>query len=144
MSLRATSTAAELEALNPIFNLEVILRPSTAAGGFGHVKFRQANDDATRIDLGVWVRDLTPSTHYLLQRAVDPVVDDNCTSTSWLTLGEGIVPQDIFTDDRGTAKQDLFRVVANPVGTAFDIHFRVVTTAGVPVLTSDCYQYYVR
>lgn len=141
---RAASTEAALESVNPNFNLEVILRPSDAADGFGHVTFRQANDPETRIDLGVWVRDLAPNTHYRLQRAVDLVVDDHCTSNSWLTLGEGTVARDIITDDRGTAKQDLFRVVANPIGTAFDIHFRVVTTAGVPVLTSDCYQYYVR
>jgi hypothetical protein len=132
------------DALNPNFNLEVILRPAEGSDGFGHVKFRQANDDVTRIDLGVWVRDLAPNTHYQLQRAVDIVVDGNCTSTSWLTLGDGLVAQDIVTDDGGTAKQDLFRVVANPVGTAFDIHFRVITTAGMPVLTSDCYQYFVR
>jgi hypothetical protein len=141
---RASSTAAALDGLNPNFNLEVILRPAEGAYGFGHVKFRQANDDATRIDLGVWVRDLAPNTHYQLQRAVDGVVDGNCTSSGWLTLGEGTVAQDIVTDERGTAKQDLFRVVTNPVGTAFDIHFRVITTAGVPVLTSDCYQYFVR
>ena len=55
----------------PNYNLEVILRPCSGevAGclvggdGFGHVKFRQAgNDDAQRIDLGVWVRDLAPNT----------------------------------------------------------------------------------
>ena len=114
---------------------------ATASGMW---KFRQANDDITRVDLGVWVRDLAPNTHYKLQRAVDTAVDDNCTSSSWLTLGEGPVPQDIITDDRGTAKQDLFRVLTTPVGTPFDIHFRVVTTAGVPVLVSGCYQYYVR
>jgi hypothetical protein len=146
MLVRATSTAAAVDALNPNFNLEVILRPAEGADGFGHVKFRQANDDATRIDLGVWVRDLAPNTSYQLQRAVDGVVDGNCTSSGWVTLGDGTVPQDIVTDDRGTAKQDLFRVVTNPVGTAFDIHFRVVTKAAAPVtvLTSDCYQYYVR
>ena len=107
--------------------------------------FRQANDDATRIDLGVWVRDLAPNTSYRLQRAVDSAIDDHCTSDSWLTLGAGGVAQDIVTDDRGTAKQDLFRVIPTPKGTPFDIHFRVVTaTTGTPVLTSDCYQYYVR
>jgi hypothetical protein len=132
------------DAVNPNFNLEVILRPVGGGDGFGHVKFRQANDDITRVDLGVWVRDLAPNTHYMLQRAVDTAVDDNCVSSSWLTLGEGTVPQDIITDDRGTANQDLFRVLPTPVGTPFDIHFRVVTTAGTPVLVSDCYQYYVR
>lgn len=131
-------------AVNPNFNLEVILRPVAGGDGFGHVKFRQANDDITRIDLGVWVRDLAPNTHYKLQRAVDTAVDDNCTSSSWLTLGEGTVPQDIVTDDRGTATQDLFRVLMTAAGTPFDIQFRVVTASGAPVLVSECYQYYVR
>jgi hypothetical protein len=142
MSVRTTGSVSD--ALKPNFDLEVILRPVGGGDGFGHVKFRQANDDITRVDLGVWVRDLAPNTHYQLQRAVDTAVDDNCISGSWLTLGEGTVPQDITTDDRGTAKQDLFRVLAIPVGTPFDIQFRVVTTAGTPVLVSDCYQYYVR
>jgi hypothetical protein len=132
------------DALKPNFNLEVILRPVGGGDGFGHVKFRQANDDVTRVDLGVWVRDLAPNTHYKLQRAVDTVVDDHCISGSWLTLGEGAVPQDVITDERGTAKEDLFRLLTTPVGTPFDIQFRVVTTAGAPVLVSDCYQYYVR
>lgn len=125
-------------------DLEVILRAPEGADGFGHVKFRQANDDAKRIDLGVWVRDLAPDTHYRLQRATDAVVNDACTSTGWLTLGEGPVAQDVVTDDRGTAKQDLFRVLTTPVGTPFDIHFRLVTTACVPVLESACYQFFVR
>jgi len=142
---RANSTEpAPPQALAPNFNLEIILRPTDGGNGFGHVTFRQANDPAERIDLGVWVRDLAPNTHYRLQRAVDTAIDDNCTSTSWLTLGEGLTPQDIVTDDRGTAKQDLFRVLTTPVGTPFDIHFRIVTTSGAPVLTSECYQYYVR
>ena len=59
-------------------------------------------------------------------------------------LGEGTVAQDIVSDDRGTTKPDLLRIVTNPIGTAFDTRFRVVTTDGVPVLTSDCYRYYVR
>jgi hypothetical protein len=136
--------AAPPQALAPNFNLEIILRATDGTKGFGHVTFRQANDDATRIDLGVWVRDLAPNTHYRLQRAVDTAIDDNCASSSWLTLGEGTVAQDIVTDDRGTAKQDLFRVLTTPKGTPFDIYFRIVTTTGTPVLTSDCYQYYVR
>jgi hypothetical protein len=141
---RANSTAPTAQALAPNFNLEVILRPADGGDGFGHVAFRQANDDVTRVDLGVWVRDLAPNTHYRLQRAVDTAIDDNCTSNTWLTLGEGAVAQDIVTDDRGTAKQDFFRLLPTAVGTPFDIHFRIVTTAGVPVLTSECYQYYVR
>jgi len=135
---------APAQALAPNFNLEILLRAPDGGSGFGHVTFRQANDAAERIDLGVWVRDLAPNTHYRLQRAVDTAIDDNCTSTGWLTLGEGTVAQDIVTDDRGTAKQDLFRVLTTPVGTPFDIHFRVITTSGAPVLTSECYQYYIR
>lgn len=128
----------------PNFNLEVILRAPAGAAGFGHVKFRQDNDDAERVDLGVWVRDLAPNTHYRLQRAVDTTIDDSCTSNAWLTLGEGTVAQDVVTDDRGSAKQDLFRVLTSPLGTAFDIRFRLITTAGVPVLSSECYQFFVR
>jgi hypothetical protein len=131
----------------PNFNLEVILRPTGAGDGFGHVTFRQNNDDATVVDLGVWVRDLAPNTHYRLQRAVDPanVLDDVCASQTWLTLGLGAVAQDIVTDDRGTGVVDLFRVLTTP-GNAFDIHFRVVTATTSPtaVLESECYQFFVR
>jgi len=141
---RAALSANVAENDKPNFNLEVILRAPDGASGFGHVKFRQDNDDAERIDLGVWVRDLAPNAHYRLQRAVDTVVDDNCTSEAWLTLGEGTTPQDVITDDQGTAKQDLFRVIASPRGTAFDIHFRVLNAAGEAVLASDCYQFFAR
>jgi hypothetical protein len=142
-SSAANSASASVK---PNFNLEVILRAPNNGDGFGHVKFRQANDDSTIVDLGVWVRDLAPNTHYRLQRAVDTVIDDQCTSTSWLTLGKGAVAQDLITDDTGTAREDLFRVLTNAIGSAFDIRFRVVTTAATPVvvLASDCYQFFVR
>src|SRR2546426_2592471 len=39
------------DAVKPNFNLEVILRAPDGGDGFGHVKFRQANDDATIVDL---------------------------------------------------------------------------------------------
>ena len=123
----------------PSFNLEVILR----GDGFGHVKFRQPNDDTFIIYLDVWLRDLAPNTSYLLQRAVDTNVDDNCTSTSWLTLGKGLQPQSIITDDTGTGREELFRsVAAFPPGSEFDIHFRVIEEAtSTVVLTSQCYQF---
>ena len=123
----------------PNFNLEVILRGE----GFGHVKFRQPNDGTFIIDLDVWVRDLAPNTSYLLQRAVDPIVDDNCTSTAWLTLGKGMTAQSITTDDTGTGSENLFRnVAAFPPGSEFDIHFRVIEEATLAVvLTSQCYQF---
>jgi hypothetical protein len=148
----------------PNYNLEVLLRPcsehvpavagcATVDDGFGHVKFRQAgNDAAERVDLGVWFRDLAPNTEYFLQRAVDQTLDGNCTGTSWLTLGEGttLPPQSIITDDKGTGTGDLFRILPFPVGTTFDIVFRVVGAtnhqpdASQIALVSDCYQFSAR
>ena len=123
----------------PTFNLEVILR----GDGFGLVKFRQPNDDAAIIYLDIWVRDLAPNSEYLLQRAVDPIVDDDCTSASWLTLGKGLEPQSITTDAKGTGREVLFRdVAAFPPGAEFDIHFQVVNALTLAVvLHSECYQF---
>ena len=128
----------------PPFNLEVVLR--NEGNGFGLVKFRQDNDAAKIINLGTWVRDLEPNHSYLLQRAVDPIIAGECLSTAWLTLGAGLVPQAIYTDEKGTATADLWRdVSAIASGTSFYIHFQVVdATSLTPVLTSDCYQYTVR
>ena len=125
----------------PNFNLEVILRGE----GFGHVKFRQPNDEENVVHLDVWVRDLAPNTSYLLQRAVDTTIDDNCTGSAWLTLGKGAVPQTIDTDDTGTATADLFRSLgATAAGTTFDIHFRVIDAiTSAVVLESGCYQFTV-
>ena len=122
----------------PNFNLEVILRGE----GFGRVKFRQPNDDAFIVYLDVWLRDLAPNTTYLLQRAVDTNVDDDCTSTAWLTLGKGLQPQSIMTDETGTGQEELFRSLPALPGSEFDIHFRVIEeqTSAV-VLTSKCYQF---
>jgi hypothetical protein len=110
----------------PNFNLEVVLR----GDGFGLVRFRQLNDADKIVYLDTWVRDLTPNTSYLLQRAVDTNVNDDCTST----------------DASGTGREQLFRnLAALPVGSRFDIHFRVIDAATrAVVLTSDCYQYTVR
>jgi hypothetical protein len=126
----------------PFFNLEVILR-AVGDTGFGHVTFRQPNDDRLVITLDTWVRDLEPNTSYLLQRAVDTNLDGVCASTSWLTLGKGSTPQAITTDAAGTGREDLFRdVSAFPVGSTFDIHFRVIKQAtSAVVLRSDCYQF---
>jgi hypothetical protein len=129
----------------PPFNLEVILRDVTGGGGFGHVKFRQPNDADKVVFLDTWVRDLAPNHSYLLQRAVDTILDGNCTSTAWLTLGKGLVPQAITTDDRGTGREDLFRdLAAVPTGSQFDIHFRVIDAVTfAPVLQSGCYRFTV-
>lgn len=125
----------------PNFNLEVILRGE--GGGFGLVKFRQPNDADLIIYLDTSVRDLAPNTSYQLQRAVDTNIDGNCTSTGWLTLGRGATPQAVVTDDAGTGRAELFRsVAAFPVGSRFDIHFRVVVAGtSTVVLESGCYQF---
>ena len=135
----------------PPFNVEVILRDVTGGQGFGHVKFRQPNDDERIIYLDTWVRDLQPNREYLLQRAVDTSLDGNCTSTAWLTLGEGFAVTPITTDDRGTGRAALFRnldppgpMTGPPPGTALDIHFRVIDAAtSMPVLQSACYRFTV-
>jgi len=131
---------------NPTFNLEVILRGE--GDRFGRVKFRQDVDPSKIINLDTWVHDLEPNHQYLLQRAVDPanVNNDFCTSTSWLTLGKGLTPQSILTDDNGSGSEDLWRDISMLAsGTKFDIHFRVVDASTMTVvLTSDCYQYEVR
>ena len=141
----------------PSFNLEVVLRDATGGGGFGHVKFRQPNDDARIVYLDTWVRDLQPNHAYLLQRQVDLQPDGDCADpslSSWLTLGEGFAlpPRSITTDDRGTGKAALYRdldppgpLTGPPPGMQFDIHFRVVDTTArlVPVLQSECYVFTV-
>lgn len=140
----ATPTAPRFEAWGPEtpnFNLEVVLRNDAA--GFGLVKFRQPNDAEKVIYLDTWVRNLAPNTSYRLQRAVDTNIDGVCTSTSWLTLGKGLTPEAIVTDETGTGRAQLFRsVAAFPVGAQFDIHFRVIEDAtSAVVLESGCYQF---
>jgi hypothetical protein len=127
----------------PPFNLEAILR----GDGFGLVKFRQTTNPTQNIvNLDVWVRDLLPNTSYSLQRAVDTTLDLVCTGTSWLTLGQGVTPQPIVTDDTGTGRAALWRdLSAFAPGTAFDIHFRVVVAGTTTVaLQSDCDRFVVR
>ncbi|HEV8527008.1 MAG TPA: hypothetical protein VGS60_05560 [Actinomycetes bacterium] len=131
----------------PPFNIEVILRDVAGGSGFGHVKFRQPNDTAKIVHLDTWVRDLAPNHAYRLQRAVDTTLDGNCprVETDWLTLGKGLVPQVITTDDRGTGGEDLFRdLAAVPTGKQFDINFRVIeAVSSAPVLESGCYRFTV-
>jgi hypothetical protein len=128
-------------------NLQVILRPVGGApdSGFGLVKFRQPKDADKIVNLDVWVRDLSPNHSYNLQRATDSTVNDECTGTNWLTLGQGLVPHAITTDETGTGRADLFRnLAAIPLGTQFDIQFRVIDAeTSAVVLESACYQYTV-
>jgi hypothetical protein len=99
------------------------------------------------VNLDVWLRDLSPNHRYQLQRATDSNVNDDCTGTNWLTLGQGTDPTTttITTDDRGTGRANLFRdLAAIPLGAEFDIHFRVIDAAtSAVVLQSACYQFRV-
>jgi hypothetical protein len=136
----ATAELAAWGSETPRFNLEVILE-AVGTAGFGLVKFRQPNDDATIVYLDTWVRDLAPNTSYYLERAVDLVVDDDCTSSAWLTLGEGPAVVPLVTDETGSGRAALWRAVPPTPGVAFDIHFRVRDGSGTVLLQSGCYQY---
>jgi hypothetical protein len=133
------------ETNKPHFNLNVVLRGEE---GSGSIKFRQPKPDGTThmVNLDVKVRHLAPNTSYLLQRAVDVTLDGNCTSTAWLTLGKGLVPQSIMTNARGKGSEQLFRIfAAASVGSTFDIHFRVIRQDNsAVVLTSKCYRFTIR
>ena len=142
----ANKSSDNADGLTPSFNLEVVLQGD--GNNNGHIHFRQDPDPAKIITLDTKIHHLLPNHEYLLQRAVDAinVVDGNCTSTSWLTLGHGLTPQSILTNDKGDGEEELWRnVSAVPSGSSFDIHFRVVDAVTLEVLlTSDCYQYMVR
>ena len=140
-----TEETRESEETNkPNFNLDIKLRGE----GSGRIKFRQPKNDGTThiVYLDVTVRHLQPNTSYRLQRAVDATLDGNCTSEAWLTLGRGLVPQSITTNESGKGREQLFRVFsAASVGSTFDIHFRVIRQDNsMVVLTSKCYQFTVR
>src|SRR5262245_17311417 len=133
----------EIHSEQPPFNLEAVLR----GDGFGLVKFRQVRDSTQNIiNLDVWVRDLLPNASYNLQRATDTTLDEVCTGTNWLTLGQGLTPQPIVTDDTGTGRAALWRDFSSlAAGPAFDIHFRVIHTPTTTVaLASDCHRYVLR
>jgi len=128
----------------PSYNLNVKLNGES---GSGFVKFRQHPDTARIINLDTWLFDLKPNHTYLLQRAVNPIADPTqCSSTAWLTLGLGLTPQAIQTDDKGNGMEPLWRdITAIPRGTEFYIHFQVIDAlTSEVVLSSDCYTYTVR
>jgi hypothetical protein len=139
------------EKLGP-YNLDVKLSSSettkfdSKSSGFGFIKFRQDPDVPLTITLDTWIFNLTPDHDYLLQRAVNPITDNDCTSTAWLTLGKGLVSQAIHTDGQGNGMENLFRnVPASSEGTTFRIHFQIIDAVSLAaVLTSDCDQYTIR
>ena len=145
-TLKANNGAGSTDGATSQFNLEVVLNGE--GNNNGHIQFRQNPDAAKIIILDTKVHHLLANHTYVLQRAVDAinVVDGDCTSTSWLTLGFGLTPHAILTDDKGDGQDELWRdVSAVPSGSTFDIHFRVLDAVTMQVvLTSDCYQYTVR
>jgi len=139
------------ENLGP-YNLDVTLHSNetmkfdSKSSGFGFIKFRQDPNVPLTITLDTWVFNLTPNHDYLLQRAVNPITDNDCTSTAWLTLGKGLVSQPIHSDDLGNGMENLFRnVPASVEGTSYRIHFQIIDAVSLAtVLASDCDQYTIR
>ncbi len=139
------------EELGP-YNLDVKLTSGdtknfdSKISGFGYIKFRQDPNVPLTITLDTWVFNLTPNHDYLLQRAVNPITDNDCSSTAWLTLGLGLVSQPIHTDLFGNGMENLFRnVPASSEGTTSRIHFQIIDAVSLAtVLTSDCDQFTVR
>jgi hypothetical protein len=138
----APGISTPTSAAEPPSQIQAILR----GDGFGLVRFRQQrNATENIIDLDVWVRDLAPNSSYSLQRATDTTLDDVCTGSNWLTLGEGLTPKSIDTDSSGTGRAALFRDLSSLVaGTEFDIYFRVIDNSTNVVLQSDCYRFVIR
>jgi len=136
----------KISAADKPYNLNVVLRGTGTQSGY--LKFRQDPATPKIITLEIKVENLIANHEYLLRRAVDAVnvVDGNCTSTTWLTLGRGLTPQTILTNSSGTGNELLWRdVSAIASGSAFDIHFQVVDATNMTaILTGDCYQYTVR
>jgi hypothetical protein len=137
------------EDLGP-YNIDVTLHTLDSKGdfnaGYGFIKFRQDPDTARIITLDTWVFNLAPNHDYILERAVNPITDNDCTSTSWLQLGKGLVAQTIHTDFKGDGMENLFRDITSIArGTQFKIHFQIIDASTLAtVLVSDCDQYTVR
>src|SRR3954470_13227690 len=145
------AAAARADAVTPLSaserNFVALLHPVSPkpAHAFGVVLFRQPHDAAKVVFLDVWTLGLAPNHSYSLQRATDTTVDDTCTGTNWLTLGRGLEPQAIETNERGFGRAHLFRdLAAFPEGMRFDIQFRVIDSVTQEVaLVSSCHQYTV-
>lgn len=128
-------------------NLQAVLRPAEGgpATGIGILNFRQPKDANKIVLLDVRVRGLLPNHSYLLQRATDTSVDDDCTGTNWLTLGRGLNPRAITTNNSAAGRAKLSRdLAAVPTGMQLDIHFRVIdAVTSAVVLESFCHQFTV-
>lgn len=138
--------------LEPTFNFNAPLRavnggPQKASG---LIKFRQPVDEAAVVYLDTTLRRLTPNRSYYLERGADTMVDGNCPPDSetaaWLRLGQGLVPDAVNLNRKGTGHVVLFRELpAAAIGVTFEIQFRAVDAiTGAIVLRSACHQYTAR
>ena len=143
-STKTSINSSLREGAESAFNLEVTMHGTRNMNG--HIHFRQNPDPAKIITLDVMVHNLMPNHEYQLWRAVDTILDGNCTGTNWLALGKGLTAQSILTNQKGDGSEELWRsVTAIASGTIFDIHFEVRDKANNEVvLSSDCHQYTVR
>jgi hypothetical protein len=134
------------EGLSPNRSQQFLLHGS----GWGRVQFRQPEDGEAKLFFVTWLRELEPNASYLLQQAIDPVVDGVCTGgtanpAEWLTIGVGTKPFTITTDERGSFHAPLYRTLPRRlVGTSFDIHLRIIEEATEAVVQkSGCFQFKV-
>jgi hypothetical protein len=140
---RAGGPILELVQQPPPFSFTAVLIGPGGASGL--IRFRQPEDAVQIVFLDTQVQKLAPGTSYLLQRAVDPTPDGQCTSAVWLTLGNLAAPLAITTNGEGTGRATFSRLLTSAPGTQFDIHFQVVdAVTGAVVLTSSCHQFMVR
>jgi len=132
---------------NTLYNFNLVLITQDKKGAeLGLLKFRQNPDTDRVINLDTWVHDLKPNHDYSLQRAVNPIADPTCSSTAWLTLGEGLTPENIHTNSRGDGFAPLWRNVSSAArGTSFHIHFQIIDAVTLEtVLVSDCHDYSIQ
>lgn len=147
LQINSGSTTSVLsEGLSPDRFQPVMLHGS----GWGRIVFRQPEDGEAKIFFITWLRELKPNTTYLLQQAIDPIVDGVCTGgttnpAEWLTIGVDTKPLPITTDERGSFHAPLRRTLPRRlVGTTFDIHLRIIEEATEAVVQkSGCFQFQV-
>jgi hypothetical protein len=121
------------------YNLDVILLGP--GKGFGYIKFRQHKNETQMIYLDTWVVGLQPNTSYQLQRAVDTDLDASCTGTSWLTLGKGLVPQSIVTNNWVLELQNCFAVWQQFSRLYVRYSFKTKENTEAVLHSSSCYGY---
>ena len=139
-------TSVLSEGLSPNRSQQVMLH----GFGWGRVLFRQPEDGEAKILFITWLRELKPNTTYLLQQAIDPVMDGVCTGgttnpAEWLTIGVGRKPVAITTNGLGSFHAPLSRTLSRRlVGTTLDIHLRLIEEATQAVAQkSGCFQFQV-